>query len=1397
MQSINRAQIAQKALKNTNVYGGISMNKKLTRLCIMVFLLCFICNNTFFSSCNYADSYTNILKLDFDGDVLDTSGNGLNGTWVGTPSYVTGHTGLAADFSPSAGNYVTVDNNGINNSLNGKERLRVSLWARKNNAENGGVLIVQHTQFRILIGARYVYAYIGGEDGTLYTVNKDIVSTIYDTEWHHYVLEYDGTTVRMSVDDVITAEKAMTGAVRSDSSHDLFIGKDPWGSSFDGQIDEVELTSINPEEENEELRALPAGEPGKVRLTWPEKADAVEYVIMRATRLGWLGKLSLSQDLVEGDDTVHVNGTTEGLEQGDMIYIYTRHIIEGVIDNNTLSISPEVDRNLSASNYSVNLSGCWAKDYTGYSEVARISGVTEYVDTIPEEEQDYYYIIGYVDGSGEMTCSNPVQVMLSGGTLYYDAALCCYGGYAYKSGNDNYSDMANLIDGDDNTIEVKIQYGNPELDVGYASNIRGFTRLNLDGKTDIKRVDISQDKNTYNTRATKVSLRFDDRSQQTFDLENDPTIIKTDNGSLRTYSIPLNVSSSYVIIFIEEITNPSGLAIKWGGVSVYTDKPILDPVRRANDEKFVKVTVDYTQNDGEFSGILGTDEVYLDTEQESGWQLKAWQHTKDIFNMYRIQMGDYWPHAYNYYVLKIGDLAVDVTETQTQWILCNVDIDVLKRLVNGSTLKTGYELMAMKSFNEATSTLSLVRGKDSTIPVAYPAGTSVYALVAGPRGKMTDCLPEFKTVEYFRALVSGISSIPSSVPYNDPSRYCIIDDVIISVPKDSEGNYYEYFEIGDVFRVGLEVFLVTGRDMDYETANPGFQRLSVRRGYDGTNEPAIQSSYVERNIYKLLDYEPYYEGFKNDPTDPANYNWEAWDYTFDKVIKDGDAIPWLIIWGMRYTGNTRGLVGRIESLGDGTNNVLVDEYNSTHDDQDWWYAIKQGNDLMDDSMIAGNQYQCGDFRLHILTGDAEGKVFFVRSNTSDSLRVVRSYEDTWASNRNPNYVDLIAEGVKPGDAYIIMRYPTKPSNTTRKYWQYFADVYYNGIRYILEKYGDELDGRPVFAEYYLEPDHSEYGVWSNDAYVESYNIFANTLRTGGPHFTEGIPDNQLKVGAGALAGGLDSCLEGGSGEYGTVLSLIRDTQHLDFISYHDYDTGIRTKQRIEGWEYWMLKSYAESLGKDIMIINSEGTAATNVGLQHGDIQSSGLTVAYWGSQFTRCYYGDYGPNGQLDFFIHFRLYKADTRTPFYMTTTLDGVDPVYNMAYWIFQFLRDNTSSDYNNRDTFTLTRREGDQYEWLGTAATTHGVTNEKKVFLVNRKEQPITVELTLNGVSSEEISGAYMQSIIGSGPEKTIDIGPHTIDYMGETGNGVVRTVDVPDVTQIELPAQSFNVITFPDGD
>lgn len=121
--------------------------------------------------------------------------------------------------------------------------LTISVWAKKNSG-TGGTIFLKHVCYILAVGADTINSYIQTDTGQ---IDLDVygAAAIDDTEWHHYEITYDSRTgqAELSVHGAVLASGTGSGRVRWNPCdlRDISVGRDPWGDSFDGLIDELVL----------------------------------------------------------------------------------------------------------------------------------------------------------------------------------------------------------------------------------------------------------------------------------------------------------------------------------------------------------------------------------------------------------------------------------------------------------------------------------------------------------------------------------------------------------------------------------------------------------------------------------------------------------------------------------------------------------------------------------------------------------------------------------------------------------------------------------------------------------------------------------------------------------------------------------------------------------------------------------------------------------------------------------------------------------------------------------------------------------------------------------------------------------------------------------------------------
>ncbi|MBI5491196.1 MAG: right-handed parallel beta-helix repeat-containing protein [Deltaproteobacteria bacterium] len=189
-----------------------------------------------------------VLDLELDGDIADSSGNGLWTEWEGgTGTFVEGHDGgQALALGGGEGPHVLVADDA---RLRGMGMLTISVWARKNAADGGGVILLKHVYYMLGVRGDSVDAYVQTPDGG---IDLDVYhyAAVNDTAWHHYEITYDSRTgqARLLVDDVEASSGTGSGFIRDEpcDPRDVSVGDDPWGDTFDGAIDEVRISDWVP-----------------------------------------------------------------------------------------------------------------------------------------------------------------------------------------------------------------------------------------------------------------------------------------------------------------------------------------------------------------------------------------------------------------------------------------------------------------------------------------------------------------------------------------------------------------------------------------------------------------------------------------------------------------------------------------------------------------------------------------------------------------------------------------------------------------------------------------------------------------------------------------------------------------------------------------------------------------------------------------------------------------------------------------------------------------------------------------------------------------------------------------------------------------------------------------------
>ncbi|MBN2436812.1 MAG: hypothetical protein JXK07_16240 [Spirochaetes bacterium] len=176
------------------------------------------------------------IDLQFDNNLDNLAEYVYEHYWIGTPSYDGGALDLAGTNS-----YVLFPHN---DDFGGMNSISITVVCRVTGVPEAANLAVlkKYQQYEIRLGEDQVYASIMTDESGNVVVDTYNYSEVNNSDWHTIKADYDGEYFEVFVDDISIGKKQCTGTVLNRTEHDLYIGKDPWGDSFCGQIDSVVLS---------------------------------------------------------------------------------------------------------------------------------------------------------------------------------------------------------------------------------------------------------------------------------------------------------------------------------------------------------------------------------------------------------------------------------------------------------------------------------------------------------------------------------------------------------------------------------------------------------------------------------------------------------------------------------------------------------------------------------------------------------------------------------------------------------------------------------------------------------------------------------------------------------------------------------------------------------------------------------------------------------------------------------------------------------------------------------------------------------------------------------------------------------------------------------------------------
>ncbi|MBN2180980.1 MAG: discoidin domain-containing protein [Sedimentisphaerales bacterium] len=174
-----------------------------------------------------------------ENNVQDSSGNGLNGTIVGTPGYVAGITGMALSLD-GVDDHV---NCGDNARFDITGQITLAAWVKTNDAGNG-----QHNPFVGKGDQSYAIKHASNNSMEFFIYDDDWqtlqspINSSFNDNWHHIAGTFDGNQLRLYVDGLLADSMDYTGAIAT-TTYPVNIGRNSQNTDrlYEGAIDEVRI----------------------------------------------------------------------------------------------------------------------------------------------------------------------------------------------------------------------------------------------------------------------------------------------------------------------------------------------------------------------------------------------------------------------------------------------------------------------------------------------------------------------------------------------------------------------------------------------------------------------------------------------------------------------------------------------------------------------------------------------------------------------------------------------------------------------------------------------------------------------------------------------------------------------------------------------------------------------------------------------------------------------------------------------------------------------------------------------------------------------------------------------------------------------------------------------------
>ena len=147
--------------------------------------------------------------------IIDASTFGNDGTMTGSPTWVSGHSGLALNLSGNAQYVVVPDSNSLDIGTN---NITLSAWIRPTKTAAATQYIIK----KAIMGSTNGYELSLSSAGKVFvrlnqvgsadtiSINSTTLYSVNNTAWMHIAATYDGTTIKLYVNGVL--ENSLTSS---------------------------------------------------------------------------------------------------------------------------------------------------------------------------------------------------------------------------------------------------------------------------------------------------------------------------------------------------------------------------------------------------------------------------------------------------------------------------------------------------------------------------------------------------------------------------------------------------------------------------------------------------------------------------------------------------------------------------------------------------------------------------------------------------------------------------------------------------------------------------------------------------------------------------------------------------------------------------------------------------------------------------------------------------------------------------------------------------------------------------------------------------------------------------------------------------------------------------------